>query len=235
MKNRPYIYLICLLFIYACGDDSNSSEEKIKKEISNIYLAEATFKDVFDGTIGDIKNIDVKNVYISESTILDTSDINITRNNIAAIIHENLSDEEKELYNYIGVDISRNNKENDPFTFSISSTEKMNNAKKVAYQFAEAISNTSYQELESIIDPRLNPKKTAKEIQAYFSKITTSTGKIINQYYYGAGEGKFEEKTYYSFLGMFIYGNGMTQKFYVNVFEGSAVIEAYNISPLNTD
>lgn len=235
MKNQSYIYLACILFICACGSDSNPSEEKIKKEISSIYLAETTFKDVFDGTIGDVKNIDVKNVYVSESPILDTLDINISRNNIAVIIHENLSDEEKELYSYIGVDISRKNKEKDPFTFSINSTEKMNNAKKVAYQFAETISNASYQDLESILDPGFNPKKNTKEIQEYFSEITASTGKVINHYYYGAGEGKFETNTYYSFLGTFVYGNGMTQNFYVNVFEGSTFIEAYNISPLNTD
>ncbi len=235
MKNQPYIYLVCILLMYACGVDSTPSEEKTRKDIHRIYLAETTFKDVFDGTIGDIKNIDVKNVYVSESAILDTLDINITRNNIAAIVHENLTDEEKELYSYIGVDISRNTKEKDPFTFSIGSTEKMNNAKKVAYQFAEIISNASYQDLESLLDPGFDPKKNTKEIKEYFSEITASTGKVINQYYYGAGEGKFENKTYYSFLGTLVYGNGMTQEFYVNVFEGSTFIEAYNISPLNTN
>ena len=224
---------MCILFICACGSDSNPSEEEAKKEIQRIYLAKTTFKDVFDGTIGDVKNIDVKNVYVSESPILDTLDINISRNNIATIVHENLSDEEKELFSYIGVDISRKNKEKDPFTFSIKSAEKMNNAKKVAYQFAEIISNASYQDLESILDPGFDPKKNTKEIQEYFSEITASTGKVINHYFYGAGEGTFETNTYYSFLGTFVYANGMTQNFYVNVYEGSTFIEAYNISPLN--
>ncbi|MFT5891833.1 MAG: hypothetical protein ACI9Y7_001940 [Dokdonia sp.] len=237
MKNQSYIYLACILFMYACGSDSdsNTSEEEAKKDIHRIYLAETTFKDVFDGTIGDAKNIDVKNVYVSESAILDTLSINISRNNIAVITYENLSTEERELYGYIGVDISRKNKEKDPFTFSMKSAEKMNNAKKVAYQFAETISNASYQDLESILDPGFNPKKNTKEIQEYFSEITASTGKVINHYYYGAGEGKHESKTYYSFLGTLVYGNGMTQNFYVNVFEGSTFIEAYNISPLNMD
>lgn len=235
MKNQFYIYLVCIVSLCACGTDSNPSEEKATKEIHRIYLAETTFKDVFDGTIGEVENIDVKNVYVSQSGILDTLNINVSRNNIAAIVHEHLTDQEKELYSYIGVDISRKNKEKDPFTFSIDSAEKMNNAKKTAYLFAEKISNASYQDLESILDPGLNPSKTTKEIQDYFSEITASTGKIINHYYYGAGEGTFETKTYYSFLGTFVYGNGMTQNFFVNVFEGSTFIEAYQVSPLNID
>lgn len=235
MKNQYFTYIFCLLCLYACGSDSSPSEGKIKKEISSLYLAEITFTDVFDGTIGDVENIDAKNAYIAESSILDTLNINISRNNIATIIHENLTAEEKELYNYIGVDISRKNKERDPFTFSMNSIEKMNSAKKIAYQFAETISNASFQDLEPIMDPRLDSKKTVKDIQEYISEITASTGKVINHYYYGAGEGEYKSETYYSFLGTFVYGNGMTQDFFVNIFEGSTVIEAYNISPLNTN
>jgi hypothetical protein len=220
--------------MYACDSGISPSEKKIKKEVSSIYLAEASFEDIANATLGDVDNVDVKNVYVSQSPILDTLKINFSVNNIAAITYENLSDEERNSYDYIGVSISQKDEEKNPFSFTIHSLEKINAAKKTAYQFAESIWNTSYQNLEPILDTDQDPIKAAKAIQDYITGITASTGAIVNYYYYGLGEGKHESNTYYSYLGTFVYSNGMTQNFYVNIFEGGTAIKGYNINPINT-
>lgn len=218
--------------MYACSSGPTPSEKEIEKNISNIYLAKTTFEDIIGGTLGDFDNVDVKNVYVSQSTILDTMNINFSRNSIAAITYENLSPKERESYDYIGVDISQKNGEKNPFSFSTNTLEKMTATKKVAYQFAESIKNQSYQELEPIIKIGPDASQTAKAIEDHFSKNTTAAGTIINYYYHGAGEGEHQSKTYYTHLGTFVYANGMTQNFFVNIFEGASVIEGYNISAL---
>lgn len=230
MKTHSLTSIVCILFIYACSSGPTSSEKEIEKYISNIYLATATFEDIIGGTLGDLKDVDVKNVYVSQSTILDTMNINFSRNSIAAIIYENLSPEERGNYDYIGVDISQKNGEKNPFSFSVNTLEKMIATKKVAYQFAESIKNKSYQNLEPIIKIGTNPSQTVKTIDDYFSENTANSGNIVNYYYHGAGEGEHQSKTYYSHLGTFVYGNGKTQNFFVNVFEGASVIEGYNLS-----
>ncbi len=218
--------------MYACSSGPTPSEQQIKKDIAAIYLAESTFEDITNGTLGDVENVDVKNVYVSQSAILDTMDINISRNSIAAITYENLSNEEKDDYNYIGVLIDQKNKEENPFSFSVKTLEKMIATKKIAYQFAESIKNKSYQDLVPIMKIGEDPTQTVKTISDYFSKNTAATGTIVNFYYYGAGEGEHQSKTYYSHLGTFVYGNGMTQNFFVNIFENESVIEGYTIDSL---
>lgn len=218
----------------ACNSRPSPSEKEIEKEISHIYLATATFEDIIGGTLGDLKDVDVKNVYVSQSAILDTMNINFSRNNIATITYENLSPEERESYDYIGVDISQKNGEEVSFSFTISTLEQINTAKKTAYQFAESINNKSYQNLKSIVRTGPSGKEPATLLEDYFTKISASAGTITNYYFYGIGEGEHLSKTYYSFLGTFVYVNGMTQNFHVNVFVRSTVVEGYDINPIKS-
>ncbi|MEP0262745.1 hypothetical protein [Dokdonia sp.] len=235
MKNQYFISLICILFMYACDSGVSPSDKKTKKKVASIYLAETSFEDIFNGTLAEKENINVKNVYVAQSPILDTLNTNFSLNNIAAITYENLSNEERNNYDYIGVSIAQKNKENVPFSFSINTLEKINATKETIYQFAESISNASYKNLEPILATGLVPTQEAKTINDYFTETTASAGAIINYYYYGIGEGTHETSTYYTHMGTFVYGNGMTQNFHVNILEGDTQVKGYNINPLNID
>lgn len=233
MKKPSLIYLICiLLFLYACGTDSIPSEEKTKKEIASIYVAKTTFEDIKNATLGDIKNVHVKNINISRSAILDTMNRNFSINNIALIMYENLSEEERATYDYIGVNIAQENGKENPYSFTLNTLKEIDATKKVAYQFAESIVNTSYKNLEPILATGQNPVEAAEAIKEYFTGMTESGGPIIDYYFYGIGEGELTSKTYYSHLGTLTYKNGVTQNFHVNIFEGDAVTKGYNINPI---
>ncbi len=226
------IYVICIICMYSCGTDSSPSEEGTKKEISSLYLAQTTFEDIENATLGDIKNLHVKNVSVSQSPILDTLNTNFSLNNIAVITYENLSTEERETYDYIGVDISQKNGEENPSSFNMDTLEKIEASKKTAYTFAKSISDASYKNLEPILETGQDPVTAAKAIQDYFAGTTATAGDIVNYYFYGIGEGQHESKTYYTHLGTFEYKNGVTQNFHINVFEGEAVTKGYNINPI---
>ncbi|MFT5891832.1 MAG: hypothetical protein ACI9Y7_001939, partial [Dokdonia sp.] len=228
MKTPSFIiYVICILCMYSCGTDSSPSEEKTKKEISSVYFAQTTFEDIENATLDDIENL-----HVSQSPVLDTLNTNFSLNNIAVITYENLSKEERETYDYIGVDISQKNGEENPYSFNMDTLEKIEATKKTAYTFAESISNASYQNLASILETGQDPVTAAKSIQDYFTGTTATAGDVINYYFYGVGEGQHESKTYYTHLGTFVYKNGVTQNFHVNVFEGDAVTRGFNINPI---
>ena len=218
--------------MYSCGTDSSPSEKETKKEISSLYLAQATFEDIENATLGEIENLHVKNVSVSQSPVLDTLNNNFSLNNIAVITYENLSKEERETYDYIGVDISQKNVEKNPYSFDMDTLEKIEASKKTALIFAESISDASYKDLEPILETGQNPVAAAKALQDYFTGTTATAGDVINYYFYGIGEGQHESKTYYTHLGTFVYKNGVTQNFHVNVFEGDVVTKGYNINPI---
>jgi hypothetical protein len=218
--------------MYSCGTDSSPSEEETKKEISSLYLAQATFEDIENATLGDIENLHVKNVHVSQSPVLDTLNNNFSLNNIAVITYENLSKEESETYDYIGVDISQKNGEKNPYSFDMDTLEKIEASKKTALTFAESILDASYKNLESILETGQDPVTAAKAIQDYFIGTTNTAGDITSYYFYGIGEGEYESETYYTHLGTFVYKNGVTQNFHVNVFEGDVVTKGYNINSI---
>lgn len=218
--------------MYACNSGMSPSEEKIKNEVNSIYLAEASFEDIKDGNLGDVEGVNVKNVYLSQSPILDTLNVNLSRNSIATITYENLSDDEKEIYDYIGIQIYRENGNVAPFSFPLETLKSLATTKLVANQFSEAIKNENFESLRTITD---TGKDTSQEIKDYFTEITNATGSIINYYYYGSGGGEYDAKPYHTHWGTFVYGNRMTQNFHVNIFEGNTIIHAYNIKPLNID
>ncbi len=233
MKTPSFIiYVICILCMYSCGADSSPSEEETKKEISNLYLAQATFENIENATLGDIENLHVKNVHVSQSSILDTLNNNFSLNNIAVITYENLSKEERDTYDYIGVNITQKNGEENPYSFNMDTLEKIEASKKTAYTFAKSISDASYKNLEPILKTGQDPVTDAKAIQDYFKGTTATAGEVVNYYFYGIGEGQHESKTYYTYLGTFTYKNGVTQNFHVNVFEGETVTKGYNINPI---
>jgi len=233
MKFSFYMFLITIGFLsmISCNSsEPNPTEEKINKEINAIYMSQTTFEDIFDGTLDGIKDVDVKNVYVSQSAILDTIDYTIARNNIAAIVYENLTPEERKLYEYIGIDITRTNKENAPFSFPTVNMEKQSTSKALADRFANAIQNESYEDLKGITE-----EGSSKRIKEYITEITTSAGKMINYSIYGMGEGEHDAKTIYSYYGQFVYANTMTQNFYVTLYEGEDSIAVFSISPLDID
>lgn len=233
MKTPSFIiYVICIVCMYSCGTDSSPSEEKTKEDISSLYLAQATFEDIQNATLNDIENLHVKNVYVSQSPVLDTLNNNFSLNNIAVITYENLSEEEKGIYDYIGVEISQKNGEKNPYSFNMDTLEKIEASKETAYTFAESISNASYKDLESILETGQEPVVAAKSIADYFTGTTATAGDVVNYYFYGIGEGQHESKTYYTHLGTFIYKNGVTQNFHVNVFEGEVATRGFNINPI---
>ncbi|WP_299217509.1 hypothetical protein [uncultured Dokdonia sp.] len=232
MKTSSFIYLICILCMYACGSDTNSSEGKIENEINSIYGAETSFEDIQNATLGDIKNVHVKNLNVSRSAILDTLNSTFSLNNIAAIAYENLSEEERNSYDYIGVELTQKNGEKNPYSFNIKTLKEIDATKETAYQFAESISDASYKNLESILDTGEDPVTAAKSLEDYFIGTTGTAGPVVNYYFYGLGEGQHESKTFYTHLGTFVYKNGVTQNFHVNVFEGDAVTKGYNINPV---
>lgn len=233
MKKSSYIYLICILCICACGSDLSPSEEKIKNEISSIYLADATFEDIKNATLGDTENLHVKNINVSRSPVLDTLGSTFALNSIATIAYENLSQEERNMYDYIGLEIAQKSGEANPFSFKTNTLEKINNTKKVAYQFADAISSASFKNMESILDTGQAPAEAAAVLQNYFKELTVSAGAIESYYFYGVGQGEHQSNKFYTHLGKFTYKNGMTQNFFVNVFEGDVVTTGYNVSPIN--
>lgn len=232
MKTPSCIYVICILCMYACGSDTSPSEEKIEKEIASIYLADTTFEDIQNASLGDIENVYVKNINVSRSAVLDTLNSTFSLNNIAAIAYENLSDEEKESYEYIGVEISQENGEKNPYSFNMKTLKEIDATKKTAYTFAESISNASYKNLEPILDTGEDSATAAKALQDYFTGTTGTAGPVVHYYFYGLGEGTHQSKTYYTHLGTFVYKNGVTQNFHVNVFEGDVVTKGYNVNPV---
>lgn len=234
MKKSSYIYLICILCMYACGTDLSPSEEKIKNEISSIYLADATFENIKNGTLEDKENLDVKHISVSRSAILDTLNSTFALNSIATIAYENLSQEERDRYDYIGVTIAEKNGEVNPYSFLSSTLKKIDLTKKVAYQFAQSISEASYKNLEPILDTGQEPTTAATALKDYFTGTTATAGPVVNYSFYGVGEGTHQSKTYYTHLGTFVYKNGVTQNFFINVFEGESVTKGYNINPIKS-
>lgn len=234
IKKPSYIYLICILCIYACGSDLSPSEEKIKNEISSIYLAKATFEDIKNATLGEIKGVDVKNIHVSRSAILDTLNSTFALNSIATIAYEHISQEERDSYDYIGVTLTDKNGEENPYSFLSATLKEIDLTKKTAYQFAQSISEASYKNLEPILDTGQEPAAAATALKDYFTGTTATAGPIVNYSFYGVGEGNHQSKTYYTHLGTFFYKNGVTQNFFINVFEGESVTKGYNINPIKS-
>lgn len=232
MKNKLFIGLFAVLILCSCNSstsEENPFKKELNRELHRMYKTEASYEDIYGATLGDTKDMDVRNINVKESKILDTFNINLSTTNIASITYETLSPEEKEEFGYIGVIIDRKDKTPEATTYPIAALKSLNHSKQIAYTFAEAIKNESF---EKIVPIMFEEEGIANTFEEYFNDTTEKFGDIVAYQYYGIGEAQYESKTYHSFLGKFIYSKGTSQTFYVNIFQDGDIITAYNLFPM---
>lgn len=233
MKNLLSILLLSAILLSSCNS-STSEDDSFKKglnrELHRLYKTEASYKDVYDATLGKIEHMDVRNVYVNKSTILDTLNLNLSKTNIASVVYETLSPEEKEGFGYIGISIAQTDKGLDPTTYPLPALKSLDHSKQIAHKFGEAIKNKSFDEIVPII---FKEEGISNSFEEYFNDTTEKFGDIVSYYYYGIGEAEYESKKYHSFLGKFIYSKGVSQTFFVNIFQDGDSITAYNFYPIN--
>lgn len=219
------LLVLSVTFLNSCASEN---QQKALDEVAKTYNATTGFSKGFHNDVTYFK------ISVGNSDILDSLEVISTASNIALMVYDNFSEEEKKDYSHIEVEISKKNNPKNVVirNYEVSTLAAPNKQSKIFDNFSNAVKSGDYQLMASLIDPQYRNADDADYIKKYLQKFIDENGKITEFKRTGYGLRVFENKTTnYEFTGFFIFENNKRLHYNLQTYDdvNSQYIYGFNI------
>ncbi len=201
---KPLLLFFATLLLIGCASEN---EQKGLDKIAELYNAKTSYSKDLSSSAGK-KTIRQFNVKVSESKLIDSLQPTVTSANIALLVFENMSKEEKNKYTAIDVELVNSKKDTAGYTYPIKVLEGLSPKAKTFRTFSESIVNGNFNTIESIKNKKHIPQAIAKGLKINIESKEKKYGKVKNYQPFGIAEMKDEFGTIIQFQGFFNFSNG---------------------------
>ena len=211
---KSIIFLLIAIFMVGCASES---QQKGLDEIAAYYDANTSFSKNYSNSVGT-KKITTFNIKITDSKMLDSLRADITCSNIALMLFDSFTEEEKKDYNYINVELIK--KGNDTLSYSYN-PEILNigiDQVSIFTDFSEKLLAKDYKGVFNNIEPSLIQSNSLLQFTNYQTQFVNEHGNITAYKRYGFGVIKKEDGTQVlSFSGFLTFNDGFVKPYYMTV------------------
>ncbi|GHC49598.1 hypothetical protein [Ulvibacter litoralis] len=200
---KLFIPFLLALLVLSCASET---EQKSLNQIAEIYKAKTAYSKGFNSNVGE-KTIRNFKITASESKLLDSLRPELSSSNIALLVYEGFTSEEKETYDEIKVDILNLKKDTASFVFQLPVLEKLSKKSTAFKQFSENILLRKYNLLDSIKNAADFKTPISKSIEDLMQKNEAVFGELITYCPISLAETEDEISGIYQYRGLFIYKN----------------------------
>jgi len=226
---RKLVFAAALLVI-SCA---SKTEKKALDVIADHYGAKTSYSKGFNKNAGEatVKSFSIK---VSDSKMIDSLDANIVCANIALMLYENFTPEEKGEYTQIQVDLTQTGKEEANRVFEPSLLDIGVEKSQMFQAFSDNIKNGDYDAVVEMVDPKYMVENLALRLKKYVDQLKDEHGEIVGYKRLGFGEMIYQDgkSPNYDFSGQFEFEDGYRRSYFVLVPEtkGDDLVQGYSMS-----
>lgn len=203
MKTTLSLFIAALLLI-SCASDT---EQKGLDRIADIYDAKATYTKGFNSSVGEetVRRFTVK---VSESRMIDSLNPNVTSANIAVIIFQGMSEEERDQYN--NIDVEMVNKDNDTASYTYPNDVLKKLVAKAANfeRFSKAMVDGDGGTIDLIRNTEFISEPIGNKVINALGKHKEAHGILMDYAPFGVAEISDESGAAYQFQSNLIFNDG---------------------------
>jgi len=202
---KTYIlYTLLALTLWSCVSEN---EQKGLNYIGLLYDAKTSYSKSFDSEMG-IETIKKFNVKVSESARIDSLQPTVTTANIAWLMYESFTEDERENYTHIDVELINTKNDTVSYYYPMSLLDKLNTKAVTFKTFSQSLVDGDYIKIDAIKDPNVFPDPLAVGLKNTIVAMEKELGELTSYEPFGIGEAKDEQGTLYQFQGYFIFEQG---------------------------
>ncbi len=185
MKNTITVCLVALLFA-ACASDS---EKKSLDKIAEIYNAKTSYTKSFNSSVGT-ETMKSFNVKVSESVMIDSLAATVTTANIAMLVYEGLTSEEKDNYTIIDVELVNAKNDTVAYNYPLDVLKEISDKSTYFKTFSESVMNKSYSKIDEIKNAQDIPDPLGETIAKKMAYLEQEYGALQGYKPFGVAEQK---------------------------------------------
>ncbi|HIP32531.1 MAG TPA: hypothetical protein EYG86_07210 [Crocinitomicaceae bacterium] len=177
-----------------------------------------------------VNSFDIK---VSGSDLLDSLDANIACSNIALMLFEGFTNEEKAKYTQIGVELNQNSSTTTDLIFTpdvlIGGLLQLG----VFKDFSKMMLEKDYERVVNRVDPKYLEEDVLPRFTKYVQNLTDEHGDIVDFKRVGYGKMTYPDGTSaYQFSGHFEFKDGYNRSYFVltSTDKDNKHIQGYNLS-----
>lgn len=224
---KTLIKLLIVLLFVGCASET---EQKGLDQIADLYDAKTSYSKGFSSAVGTetIRQFDVK---VSESKLIDSLPPTVTTANIAMLVYESLTEDEKSKYDQIYVQLVNLKLDTASYTYPTQVLDNLSEKAKVYKRFSESLVSGDYEIVDEIKDHKLMPTALSDGLKANMLAREKALGSLIAYEPFGIAEMTIEDEKIYQYQGFFVFRNGAKVPYtvMVNIADGKNDMEGFRI------
>ena len=209
---KSLFILLIAIFLVGCVSEN---QQKGLDDIAYHYDAETSYTKSYKNSAGS-KKTTTFNVNVSNSKMLDTLRADITTSNIALMMFDSFTEDEKKDYTYLNVTLIKKAKDTVSYNFFPEVLNVGLDQVSIFIDFSEKLLAKDYKGIFNNIDPTIIESDTFSLFTNYLDQLTNDYGDITAYKRYGFGilkQKTGEELLGYS--GILTFNNGFTKTYYI--------------------
>ncbi|WP_157972858.1 hypothetical protein [Aureibaculum luteum] len=209
---KKYVYLIGIVICFSCA--SENQQKGLDKVVSH-FGGNASFSKSFNSTIGQetIKSFDIK---ISNSFMLDTLRQDLSTAKIAMLLYDSFSQEEKDDYNQINVELE-NSSSNKSSIFKYNSKTLINllDQNEIFIEFSENLKKENYQLISENVKPKYRTETLADGLKQFMKNLTDQHGRLVSYKATEVGVFTAKQEQQYKYKGFLTFEDDYYRNYFI--------------------
>ena len=172
---RKLVFMATALLVVSCA---SKSEKKALDIVGDHYGAKTSFSKGFNKQSGEEtqKTFTIK---VSDSKLIDSLNADLTCANIALMMYENFTPDEKDNYTQVQVELDQNGKKTD-LVFKPEVLIQGEDQVAIFTDFSEKIVNEDYDGIVEVVEPKYMVENLALRLKKFVDDIVKDHGKIVS-------------------------------------------------------
>ena len=209
---KKYGFLIAIVICFSCA--SENQQKGLDKVVSH-FGGNASFSKSINTALGQetIKSFDIT---ISNSFMLDTLRQDLSTATIAMLLFGSFSQEEKDAYNQIGVELV-NSSSNKPSVYKYNSKTLINllDQNEIFIDFSENLKKENYELISKNVKPKYRTETLASGLKQFMKNLTDKHGNLVSYKATEVGVFNTKEEQQYKFKGFLTFEDGYYRNYFI--------------------
>jgi len=207
---KPYI--LCTLLALALVSCVSENEQKGLDYIGSIYDAKTSYSKSFDSELGS-ETVKKFNIKVSESSRIDSLQPTVTTANIAWLMYESFSADEKENYTHVDVELISTKNDTASFYYPVDVLETLGKKAINFKAFSQNLVDRDFVKIDALKDDNEIPASLTVGLKNKIVQMEQQLGKLVGYEPFGISEVKDDLGAAYQFQGYLVFEKGAYKPF----------------------
>lgn len=201
---RSILFIITIGLCMACASET---EQKSLDKVAEIYDATTSYSKGFNSSMGQetVRKFTAK---VSGSKLIDSLNPNVTSGNIALIVFDGFTEDEKTKYQTVDVELVNSKGDTLDYSYAVDILSKLHKKSEVFHTFSSSLIERKASQIDAIRNQEHIPPPIGDQLVARMSEYSDDFGTLIAYEPFGIAEVSDAEGAAYQFQSYLVFSSG---------------------------